>query len=87
MPSKFTTTYTVMRSNNKARISGLAASTHASRSHFARSPFHLAVGDLGSRLVNILLGRMIKISLGHMHMGKGFSGRLRGCRQVNTVTF
>ena len=52
MPSKFTTTYSVMRSNNKARISALAASTHASRSNFTRSPFHLAVGDLGSRLSN-----------------------------------
>ena len=41
-----------MRSNNKARISGLAASTHALRSNFTRSPFHLAVGDLGSRLSN-----------------------------------
>ena len=50
MPSKFTTTHSVMRSNNKARISGLAASAHTSRSNFTRSPFHLAVGDLGSRL-------------------------------------
>ena len=39
-----------MPSNNKARISGLAASAHALRSNFTRSPFHLAVGDLGSRL-------------------------------------
>ena len=50
-----------MRSNNKARISGLADSTHASRSNFTRSPFHLAVGDLGSRLGPISQKRGILI--------------------------
>ena len=48
---KITTESTNMRSDRKARISGLAGTEHArNRTNFTRSPFRMTVGDLGTRL-------------------------------------